>query len=134
VRLAFAELRRALLLSAPASHFRPAPGAGLLADLAWRALALAGWRIVPAQPVPMRCVVVFHPHTSNRDFPVGLLAKWALQIRFRRIGKDSLFKWTVAEFAAGGRTADNGRRRPPPEFLDDAAAPRCPVDRRSSTR
>jgi 1-acyl-sn-glycerol-3-phosphate acyltransferase len=57
---------------------------------AW-ALRLAGWRVVLVQPVPMRCVVVFYPHTSNWDFPIGLTAKWMVGIHFRFIGKDSLF-------------------------------------------
>ena len=30
-------------------------------------LALAGWKVVLAQPVPARCVVIFYPHTSNWD-------------------------------------------------------------------
>jgi 1-acyl-sn-glycerol-3-phosphate acyltransferase len=41
--------------------------------------------------VPLRCVVVFYPHTSNWDFPVGLMAKWMLGIHFRFIGKHTLF-------------------------------------------
>ena len=54
-------------------------------------LRLTGWRVVLAQPVPMRCVVVFYPHTSNWDFPFGLMAKWLVGVHFRFIAKDSLF-------------------------------------------
>jgi 1-acyl-sn-glycerol-3-phosphate acyltransferase len=54
-------------------------------------LRLSGWRVVLAEPVPMHCVVVFYPHTSNWDFPIGLLAKWVIGIRFRWVGKDTLF-------------------------------------------
>ncbi|HQR11766.1 MAG TPA: 1-acyl-sn-glycerol-3-phosphate acyltransferase [Casimicrobiaceae bacterium] len=55
------------------------------------ALKLAGWRVVLAQPVPARCVVVFYPHTSNWDFPYGLMAKWLVGVHFRFIGKETLF-------------------------------------------
>lgn len=64
--------------------------------MAWRALALRGWHVVLAQRVPPRCVIVFYPHTSNWDFPIGLLAKFALDLRIRWVGKDSLFRWPVA--------------------------------------
>ena len=40
----------------------------------------------------MRCVVVFYPHTSNWDFPYGLMAKWLVGVHFRFIAKDSLFR------------------------------------------
>ncbi len=54
------------------------------------------WHLVLAAPIPLHCVVIFYPHTSNWDFPVGLLAKWALDVRFRWVGKDSLFRWPLA--------------------------------------
>jgi len=96
----------------PTAHFRPASDAGLLARIAWRTLALRGWRIVLAQPVPARCVIVFYPHTSNWDFPIGLLAKWAIAIRVRWLGKDSLFRWPVAAvFRRWGGIPVNRRER-----------------------
>ena len=54
-------------------------------------LRALGWRVVLAQPVPLRCVVVIYPHTSNWDFPIGLMAKWVTGIHFRFVGKDTLF-------------------------------------------
>jgi 1-acyl-sn-glycerol-3-phosphate acyltransferase len=42
--------------------------------------------------VPARGVVVFYPHTSNWDFPIGLLGKWTVGIHFRWVGKDTLFR------------------------------------------
>lgn len=71
--------------------YHPAPGDGVLAHLAAWALRLIRWRVVLAQPLPARAVVVIYPHTSNWDFPVGLLAKWALARRFRWVAKDTLF-------------------------------------------
>jgi 1-acyl-sn-glycerol-3-phosphate acyltransferase len=54
------------------------------------------WHIVLVAPVPLRCVVIFYPHTSNWDFPIGLLTKWAVDVRFRWVGKDSLFRGPLA--------------------------------------
>jgi 1-acyl-sn-glycerol-3-phosphate acyltransferase len=80
-----------------ASHFPPAPyvDAPLASDFRARfagwMLKLARWRVVLAQPVPLRCVVVYYPHTSNWDFLVGLMAKWLVGVHFRFIAKESLF-------------------------------------------
>jgi 1-acyl-sn-glycerol-3-phosphate acyltransferase len=73
-------------------YLEPGPGRGALARGALRLLSACGWRVVLAQPVPLRCVVIFYPHTSNWDFAIGLLAKWATEIFFRFVGKDTLFK------------------------------------------
>ncbi len=70
-----------------------AVGPGALGRFAFAVLRTFGWKVVLAQPVPMKCVVVFYPHTSNWDFPIGLLAKWATGIHFRYVGKDALFRW-----------------------------------------
>jgi len=57
-----------------------------------RMLALAGWRVNFAPLPGPRGVVIVYPHTSNWDFIIGLLAKWAIGIRFRWLGKEALFK------------------------------------------
>ncbi len=54
-------------------------------------LSLSGWRIDGQFPDVPKCVVIVAPHTSNWDFFVGLLAGWALNIRFSFIAKQSLF-------------------------------------------
>jgi hypothetical protein len=63
--------------------------------LARAALRLLGWRLefdgLPAR----QGVVVVYPHTSNRDFGVGVLAKWAAGIPVVFWGKDSLFRVPV---------------------------------------
>ncbi|MDB5907209.1 MAG: Glycerol acyltransferase [Massilia sp.] len=57
-----------------------------------RLLHLFGWR-VRFKPLPgPHGVAVVYPHTSNWDFIVGLLAKWAVGLPFRWLGKESLFK------------------------------------------
>jgi len=81
---------------------------GFRARFATWALSLAGWHVVLAQPVAMRCVVVFYPHTSNWDFPIGLLAKWQIGIAFRFIAKASLFATPLAPWLRrwGGMPVD----------------------------
>ena len=60
--------------------------------LAHAALRLAGWRVrfngLPAK----QGVIIVYPHTSNWDFIVGIVAKWAVGIRVTFWGKDSLFE------------------------------------------
>lgn len=59
---------------------------------ALRALALFGWRVNFAPLPGPRGVVIVYPHTSNWDFIIGLLAKWAIGIHFRWLGKEALFR------------------------------------------
>jgi len=60
--------------------------------LALRALRLVGWTL-HYKPLPgPHGIVVVYPHTSNWDFPIGLVAKWALDLDFRWLAKDSLFR------------------------------------------
>jgi len=58
-------------------------------------LKLLGWRL-DFEGFPARQgVAIVYPHTSNWDFPIGMLAKWALGIPAHFWGKDSLFTWPV---------------------------------------
>ena len=66
-------------------HSRPS-------TLARWVLGLFGWTVdAPGLPAEQGVILVY-PHTSNWDFVVGLLAKWAIGIELRFWGKDSLFK------------------------------------------
>lgn len=60
--------------------------------LARAALRLAGWRLQFDGLPAAQGVIVVYPHTSNWDFIVGLLAKWAVGIPVTFWGKDSLFR------------------------------------------
>ncbi len=60
--------------------------------LARLALRLLGWRLLWDGLPAKQGVIVVYPHTSNWDFPVGLLAKWALGLQVTFWGKDTLFK------------------------------------------
>jgi 1-acyl-sn-glycerol-3-phosphate acyltransferase len=96
-------------------------GKGVRPRFAFALLRFLGWRVVLSQPVPRRCVVVFYPNTSNWDFPVGLLGKWATGIDFRWIGKHTLFETPLGRWFArwGGIPVDRGDAA---GFVDQVAA------------
>ena len=97
------------------------PVRGLLPRVAGGLLRLKGWHLVLAQPVPKRCVVVFCPHTSNWDFPIGLLATWTVGIHFRWVGKDTLFRTPLRQlFERWGGIPVN--RRASTGFIEQMAA------------
>ncbi len=85
---------------------------GPRARLASWSLRLSGWKVTLAQPVPRKCVIVCYPHTSNWDFPIGLLAVWATGLGVRWVGKDSLFRTPFAWFFEhwGGIPVKRGER------------------------
>lgn len=60
--------------------------------LARALLRLAGWRLVFDGLPARQGVVIVHPHTSNWDFVVGVLAKWGMGLQVVFWGKDSLFR------------------------------------------
>ncbi|KAB8045093.1 1-acyl-sn-glycerol-3-phosphate acyltransferase [Janthinobacterium aquaticum] len=75
---------------------------------ALRVLNLFGWRL-RFRPLPgPRGIVVVYPHTSNWDFPIGLFGKWALDLPFRWLAKDSLFRGPLGKIMRylGGEPVD----------------------------
>lgn len=77
-------------------------------------LRLVGWRCVYA-PVPgPKGVFMVYPHTSNWDFPIGVLFRQAAGIKAQWMGKASLFSGPLGPLmrALGGlaidRTAAHG--------------------------
>ncbi len=54
-------------------------------------LKLLGWKLLELPDMPSRAVVIGYPHTSNWDFPLGLLGLAALALDVRWAGKDTLF-------------------------------------------
>lgn len=60
--------------------------------LARRLLGLWGWRVVFEGLPRLQGVAIVYPHTSNWDFMVGILAKWAIGIPACFWGKDTLFR------------------------------------------
>ena len=60
--------------------------------LARAVLRLAGWRLLFNGLPARQGVLIVYPHTSNWDFPVAMLAKWAVGLQVTFWGKDTLFK------------------------------------------
>ncbi len=50
------------------------------------------WTGIDPETIPKKLYVVY-PHTSNWDFPLGILIKFGMPINVNYIAKDSLFKW-----------------------------------------
>ncbi|MBM3390468.1 MAG: glycerol acyltransferase [Betaproteobacteria bacterium] len=65
---------------------------GLLSRLSRAILGLFGWRVVFVPPPAPKAVVIIYPHTSNWDFPIGVLARSVIAIPIGFIGKDTLFR------------------------------------------
>lgn len=55
-------------------------------------LRLAGWQLQFDGLPAAQGVAVVYPHTSNWDFVVGIVAKWAVGLPVTFWGKDTLFK------------------------------------------
>lgn len=78
--------------------------------LALRALHLLGWTM-RYKPLPgPHGIIVVYPHTSNWDFFIGLLGKWALGLPFRWIGKEALFRGPLGSIMRylGGMPVERG--------------------------
>lgn len=75
---------------------------------ALRLLNAIGWQF-HFRPLPgPHGIAVVYPHTSNCDFFVGLLAKWAVGLKFRWVAKESLFRGPMGTImrALGGIAID----------------------------
>lgn len=65
---------------------------GIGARISAAMMALTGWRLVYVSPPGPKSVIIVYPHTSNWDFPVGLLARSVAGIRCHFAAKDTLFR------------------------------------------
>ena len=66
--------------------------------LAALVLRLAGWRSVYAPPPGPKSVVLVYPHTSNWDFPLGVLFTSSQRLNISWAGKDTMFRWPLRRF------------------------------------
>ncbi len=67
-------------------------------------LNLLGWRALIEFPKVDNYVVIAAPHTSNWDFPLGIVAAKAIGLKVHWLGKHTIFKWPFGWFfrAIGG--------------------------------
>jgi len=70
-----------------------------------------GWTIQADLPDIKKYVVIAAPHTSNWDFPLGILAAKAIKLEPHWMGKHTLFRWPYGWFfrAIGGTPIQRGQ-------------------------
>lgn len=83
-----------------------------MSALSKRLLQACGWTLCFVPPPSPKSVVIFYPHTSNWDFPLGLLARGATGLRVSWVGKHTLFRGPLGPVmrALGGIPIDRGTR------------------------
>jgi len=83
-----------------------------MSTLSHTVLRACGWTLRFVPPPTPKSVVIFYPHTSNWDFPIGLLARNATGLRVSWVGKHTLFRWPLAGLMRrlGGIPIDRGAR------------------------
>ncbi|MGV3708658.1 MAG: 1-acyl-sn-glycerol-3-phosphate acyltransferase [Gemmatimonas sp.] len=76
----------------------------LLRRLGYGVMRMFGWNFTGAFPDRRQFVAIVAPHTSNWDFLILLMAKWALGLDARWMGKDAIFRPQLGWFmrAIGG--------------------------------
>ncbi len=90
----------------------PRQGGALSAGIGRLAMRLSGWRFQGPFADVGRAVLIVAPHTSNWDFPVGLMAKFAMRLGVHWMGKHTIFRWGLGHVwrPLGGIAVD--RRAP----------------------
>ena len=81
-----------------------------------------GWKVESPYPYQEKKVVlIVIPHTSNWDFPLGLITRCALEINCKFVAKDSLFRWPYGFLFRwmGGIPVDRSRSN---NFVENVAA------------
>jgi 1-acyl-sn-glycerol-3-phosphate acyltransferase len=85
----------------------------MLARFSMWLLNLLGWQVRAEFPNTQKYVVIAAPHTSNWDFPLGILAARAIKLEVNWIGKHTIFRWPFGWFfrALGGTPVDRSQKR-----------------------
>lgn len=64
----------------------------MLKSFARAVLSLFGWQVEARLPSEKKLVIIGAFHTSNWDFPLGILGLWALGLKASWVGKHTLFR------------------------------------------
>ena len=64
----------------------------MIASISRSILYLFGWSVDKTSIQFANHIIIGAPHTSNWDFPLGVLCLLSLNVRFKWVAKDSLFK------------------------------------------
>ena len=70
----------------------------MLSRLSMWILKTLGWEIHADLPDIKKYVVIAAPHTSNWDFPLGILTAKAINLKVHWMGKHTLFHWPYGWF------------------------------------
>ncbi len=84
-------------------------------------LKITGWRVEGRVPADIpKSVMIVAPHTSNWDFPIGLMASFALELKGYWVGKHTLFRRPFGGLMRwlGGIPIDRGSSK---NFVEQAA-------------
>jgi 1-acyl-sn-glycerol-3-phosphate acyltransferase len=54
-------------------------------------LKILGWKVINELPDDKKYMLIAAPHTSNWDFPLGLLVKFSEKVKLNYLGKGALF-------------------------------------------
>jgi 1-acyl-sn-glycerol-3-phosphate acyltransferase len=83
----------------------------VLSQLSLWILKKLGWTIQAELPDIKKFVIIAAPHTSNWDFPLGILTAKALRLKVTWLGKHSIFRWPFGWFfrAIGGTPVKRDR-------------------------
>jgi len=80
------------MLIPPVGDQVPRRGNFFTSAVARTLLLLTGWRFEGTFPNLAKFVLIVAPHTSNWDFPLGVMAMFGLGLRGTFLGKDTLFR------------------------------------------
>lgn len=64
----------------------------MLKSLARFVLSILGWQLEAKLPEEKKYVIIGAFHTTNWDFPLGILGLWALGLKASWVGKHTLFR------------------------------------------
>ncbi len=64
----------------------------MLKSFARFVLSILGWQVEAKLPQEKKYVIIGAFHTSNWDFPLGILGLWALGLKANWVGKHTLFR------------------------------------------
>ena len=74
-------------------------------------LTTLGWELHAGFPDVKKYIIIAAPHTSNWDFPLGILFVKALKMDVNWIGKHTIFRWPFGALfrALGGTPVDRSQ-------------------------
>lgn len=110
-RAAFATaMFRGMEIPEPGPHV-PRRGGSIRAAIGRAMLRVLGWQAGGAIPDLPKCVIIAAPHSSNRDFYVGIALVFAMRLDVRFIGKVELFRGPLGPVMRwlGGLPVDRSR-------------------------